>query len=118
MMLYESLHFQVSDHFENPSNDRLTERRPSAPPVTSCKMKNGPKEFGRTNSYVVGQKLRESKWLAHDEMKIFCAVVETGFIVERKTEEDEPKMFGLVIWEPGFGKLIWMDIQISFPIAL
>ncbi|KAK9722561.1 hypothetical protein QE152_g19599 [Popillia japonica] len=38
------------------------------------------------------------------EIKIFCAVVETGFIVERKTDENEIKVFGIVIWDSGFEK--------------
>ena len=63
-----------------------------------------PVDFSRTTSFVVGQKLRESKWFAHDELKIFCAVVETGFIVERKTEEGEENMLGVAAWTPGYGE--------------
>lgn len=53
----------------------------------------------RGTSFVVGHKLRESKWFIHDEMKIFLAVVETGFIVE---VEDE--IFGVAVWTPGYGE--------------
>lgn len=44
--------------------------------------------FNRTNTHqtfgssVAVQKLRESKWFKPDEQRIFCAVVECGFIVE------------------------------------
>ncbi|XP_022920916.1 uncharacterized protein [Onthophagus taurus] len=109
MMLYESMHFQVNDHFnehEFHSNSRITERRPSAPMVTnkSACFKPNPKNIARTNSYVVGQKLRESKWFDHDELKIFSSVVETGFIIQRKTDEEEPKAFGIVVWTTGYEK--------------
>lgn len=36
-------------------------------------------------SSVAVQKLRESKWFKRDEQRIFCAVVECGFIVELRS---------------------------------
>lgn len=39
-----------------------------------------------TSSYAINtvatQKLRESKWFNQDEERLFCAVIESGFIVE------------------------------------
>lgn len=58
----------------------------------------------RGGSFVMGQKLRESKWFKHEEIGIFCAVVESGFIVERK--DDPTNVYGIVIWTPGYGKII------------
>ncbi|XP_037936732.1 uncharacterized protein LOC119670525 [Teleopsis dalmanni] len=42
---------------------------------------NGNTTFG---SSVAVQKLRESKWFHRDEQRIFCAVIECGFIVEMR----------------------------------
>jgi hypothetical protein len=56
----------------------------------------------RSGSFVVGQKLRESKWFTHAEMNIFCAVVESGFIIEQK--QGEASRYGVVIWAPGYEK--------------
>lgn len=61
---------------------------------------NGTKgQITRGTSFVVGHKLRESKWFTHEEMKIFLAVVETGFIVEIEKE-----IFGVAVWIPGYGE--------------
>jgi hypothetical protein len=38
--------------------------------------------YGGSNQHVATQKLRESKWFHQDEERLFCAVIETGFIVE------------------------------------
>ncbi|XP_044269535.1 uncharacterized protein LOC123014462 [Tribolium madens] len=56
----------------------------------------------RTGSFVVGQKLRESKWFTHAEMSVFCAVVESGFIVEQK--ENDVSKYGVAIWAPNYEK--------------
>ena len=56
----------------------------------------------RTGSFVIGQKLRESKWFTHAEMNIFCAVVESGFIIEQKQED--VTRYGVAIWAPSYGK--------------
>lgn len=50
--------------------------------------------FGST---VAVQKLRESKWFGPDEQRIFCAVVECGFIVEVRAEQENEGWFGVVI---------------------
>lgn len=42
---------------------------------------NSGSSFGSTHT-VATQKLRESKWFDQDEERLFCAVVEAGFIVE------------------------------------
>jgi hypothetical protein len=39
-----------------------------------------------SNQHIATQKLRESKWFREDEERLFCAVIETGFIVEMKIE--------------------------------
>jgi len=38
--------------------------------------------YGGSNQHVAIQKLRESKWFHQDEERLFCAVIETGFIIE------------------------------------
>lgn len=37
--------------------------------------------YGSTHTVAI-QKLRESKWFNQDEERLFCAVIESGFIVE------------------------------------
>lgn len=55
--------------------------------------------YGGSNQHVATQKLRESKWFHQDEERLFCAVVETGFIIElvqtkvQKTSDDEDEVF-------------------------
>lgn len=66
------------------------------------KQKTASDQLKRGASFVVGQKLRESKWFTHEEMKILCAVIESGFIVER--QRDPENTFGIALWTPGFGK--------------
>lgn len=56
-------------------------------------------QITRGTSFVVGHKLRESKWFTYEEMNIFLAVVETGFIVEVQNE-----IFGVAVWKPGYGE--------------
>lgn len=67
-------------------------------PKKKCTVESRP-QITRGTSFVVGQKLRESKWFTHEEMKIFLAVVETGFVVEKKEE-----IFGVAVWTPGYGE--------------
>ncbi|CAH0548040.1 unnamed protein product [Brassicogethes aeneus] len=55
--------------------------------------------FKRGCSFVVGQKLRESKWFGRNETNVFCAVVESGFIVEKNVLEKT--LYGIVLWTPG-----------------
>lgn len=67
---------------------------------------NQQQRINRTGSFVVGQKLRESKWFAHEEIKILCAVLETGFVVELRRDgcsEDAVRRFGIALWDQGFG---------------
>uniref|UniRef100_A0A2M4AWC8 Uncharacterized protein n=1 Tax=Anopheles triannulatus TaxID=58253 RepID=A0A2M4AWC8_9DIPT len=56
---------------------------------------------GRTNfgSSVAIQKLRESKWFDAGEERIFCAVIENGFIVEVRHSETGDNWFGVVTIE-------------------
>lgn len=71
--------------------------------VLSVPYKNNNNDgFKRGNSFVVGQKLRESKWFEHSETAIFCAVVETGFIIE--LEKGEQNYFGIAVWNEGCEK--------------
>lgn len=67
--------------------------------VVATKKKENNVQITRGASFVVGHKLRESKWFTHEEMKIFLAVVETGFIVEVQHE-----IFGVAVWTPGYGE--------------
>lgn len=63
------------------------------------KKKENSAQITRGASFVTGHKLRESKWFTHEEMKIFLAVVETGFIVEIQNE-----IFGVAVWTSGYGE--------------
>ncbi|CAO1421052.1 unnamed protein product [Diamesa tonsa] len=55
-----------------------------------------------TNTYggstVAVQKLRESKWFNQDEERLFCSVIEGGFIVEMVTNinNDSKSLYGVV----------------------
>lgn len=55
--------------------------------------------YGGSNQHVATQKLRESKWFDQDEERLFCAVIETGFIVElvqlkvQQNTDDEDEVF-------------------------
>ncbi|XP_037919401.1 uncharacterized protein LOC119656828 isoform X1 [Hermetia illucens] len=48
-------------------------------------------------SSVAVQKLRESKWFGPEEQRIFCAVVEYGFIVEIRSDQENNGWFGVVV---------------------
>ncbi|XP_050083902.1 uncharacterized protein LOC126570296 isoform X2 [Anopheles aquasalis] len=50
-------------------------------------------------SSVAIQKLRESKWFDAGEERIFCAVIENGFIVEVRHSETGDNWFGVVTIE-------------------
>lgn len=64
-----------------------------------------PSGISRGASFVVGQKLRESKWFGHEEIKVFLAVVESGFVVEREaTGVGEEGEFGIALWKQGCGE--------------
>lgn len=60
------------------------------------------KQFG---SSVAVQKLRESKWFGPDESRIFCAVIECGFIVETREGQENDGWFGVVSCKTSKGKL-------------
>ena len=62
-----------------------------------------PFKVNRQNSLVVGQKLRESKWFLHDEINILCAVLESGFILQKKNETTDDHR-GIALWTPGYEK--------------
>ncbi|XP_055840867.1 signal transducer and activator of transcription B [Episyrphus balteatus] len=60
---------------------------------------NSNKNFAFGSSVAV-QKLRESKWFRVDERRIFCAVVECGFLVEVRSQnhdENDQSWFGVVL---------------------
>ncbi|XP_052870325.1 uncharacterized protein LOC128275755 isoform X1 [Anopheles cruzii] len=54
---------------------------------------------GNFGSSVAIQKLRESKWFDAGEERIFCAVIENGFIVEVRHSETGETWFGVVTIE-------------------
>lgn len=64
---------------------------------------NNCKPFG---SSVAVQKLRESKWFGPDESRIFCAVIECGFIVETREGKENGGWFGVVNCKTSKGKTI------------
>lgn len=53
-----------------------------------------------SNHTVATQKLRESKWFDQDEERLFCAVIESGFIVEimlkDQTVDENKSHYGVV----------------------
>lgn len=59
------------------------------------------KQFG---SSVAVQKLRESKWFGPDECRIFCAVIECGFIIETREGQENDGWFGVVYCKTAKGK--------------
>lgn len=62
---------------------------------------NNIKSFG---SSVAVQKLRETKWFGPDESRIFCAVIECGFIVETREGKENGGWFGVVNCKTSKGK--------------
>lgn len=108
----------TSYHFSAPTDDYIpslktttTTKRTIPKCNSSLNMINGRCNNNNNNndnmkrggSFVMGQKLRESKWFQHNEMNVFCAVVETGFIVQLKENDDH---YGIVVWHQGFGELL------------
>lgn len=71
----------TSNHHFNSNNNNNNNHAPSI------------KSFG---SSVAVQKLRESKWFGPDESRIFCAVIECGFIVETREGKENGGWFGVV----------------------
>jgi hypothetical protein len=59
--------------------------------------------FGSTT--VAVQKLRESKWFTVEEQKLFCAVIENGFIVEVRLDQDSESWYGVVMCNNKKGEL-------------
>lgn len=113
MMLYEAVHLQQSEayyDYTNPTTAKMKERERVKVQRTKSlsnvqRFINQQQDISRRGSYVVGQKLRESKWFNHDELKVFCAVVETGFIVQRKDDINDELEFGIAVWNTGEGEL-------------
>ncbi|CRK88481.1 CLUMA_CG002242, isoform A [Clunio marinus] len=60
--------------------------------------------YGGSTHTVATQKLRESKWFNQDEERLYCAVIETGFIVEimhhEQHNEENKSHYGVVSVEP------------------
>jgi len=58
--------------------------------------------YGGSTHTVATQKLRESKWFDQDEERLFCAVIESGFIVEiaqkepNNNNDDSKSHYGIV----------------------
>lgn len=60
---------------------------------------NAPQTSSSFGSTVAIQKLRESKWFDPGEERIFCAVIEAGFIVELRHPETGESWFGVTAIE-------------------
>lgn len=69
-------------------------------PTSSVKL-----QFG---SSVAIQKLRESKWFQIEEERIFCAVVECGFIVEIKENQENESIWGVVLCKSTKGEFFFI----------
>lgn len=80
------------------SNQPFQTNDTNAPPVNN---NNQIKSFG---SSVAVQKLRESKWFGPDESRIFCAVIECGFVVETREGQENDGWFGVVVCKTSKGK--------------
>lgn len=65
---------------------------------------NNTQPFKTFGSSVAVQKLRESKWFGPDESRIFCAVIECGFIVETREGKENGGWFGVVNCKTSKGK--------------
>lgn len=65
-------------------------------------------------SSVAVQKLRESKWFGPEEQRIFCAVVEYGFIVEIRSDQENNGWFGVVVCKSSKGKFQRENIKINY----
>lgn len=89
---------------ENNANTSKIPKNKSSDNVST--LNNDKNKIKRGTSFVVGQKLRESKWFSHDEIRVLCAVIESGFIVEKK--EGDITVFGVALWQPGYGKLYFI----------
>lgn len=123
MVMHELVHYNLSNsYFEKP---KPVKRSLSVPPnlqippsaINMEKMLKTESGFKRTGSFVIGQKLRESKWFSHEEHKVLCAVLETGFIVESKNQSGDTK-YGVAVWTPGFGMYsVWFSCLTSFFVA-
>lgn len=85
--------------------------------LTNNNNNNNCKSFG---SSVAVQKLRESKWFGPDESRIFCAVIECGFIVETREGKENGGWFGVVNCKTSKGKhniiFLWKNFHTIFPI--
>lgn len=104
MVMHELVHYNLTNTVVDKKKN--FKRTLSNPPgaINMERISRQEATFKRTGSFVVGQKLRESKWFTHEEHKVLCAVLETGFIVESRNQNDESK-FGIAVWTPGFGTL-------------
>ncbi|KAK9877984.1 hypothetical protein WA026_020198 [Henosepilachna vigintioctopunctata] len=105
-MLTDAMVNIYNPHKPNKMNDRMPQkRRNSLPRTPSNPVMLGDRQnnIRRGNSFIIGQKLRESKWFRRDEEKIVCAVLESGFIVE-KHENNQENTYGIVMWVPGYEK--------------
>lgn len=104
-MFQEIAYIYGSNHEDlvknNDNKPRLSSSRSSASIERLSGLSNA--KLSRKNSLVVGQKLRESKWFAHNEINIVCAVLESGFIIQKKDENTENER-GIAVWTPGYGK--------------
>lgn len=89
----------------NNSNNQNNNNNNSPPPAVT-------KQFG---SSVAVQKLRETKWFGPDENRIFCAVIECGFIVETREGQENDGWFGVANCKTTKGKLPWQSAHAILP---
>lgn len=82
--------------------------------TTTATNNNHIKSFG---SSVAVQKLRESKWFGPDESRIFCAVIECGFIVETSEGKENDGWFGIVNCKTSKGNFGFVFIQLALALA-
>lgn len=78
--------------------------------------------FGGSNHTVAIQKLRESKWFEQDEERLFCAVIESGFIVEIVQKEQSiteyKSHYGVVSVEAKKSEFIIKQISVDIFLSL
>lgn len=73
--------------------------------------------YGGSQHTVAIQKLRESKWFNQDEERLFCAVIESGFIVEimqrDQSIEENKSHYGVVSVETKKSKFVFVFFKYS-----
>lgn len=89
----------------NPNNNNASSSSSSA--STSSKKATGCTKSNFGSVAIAVHKLRESRWFGEAESRLFCAVVESGFVVEIKAEgQENDSTFGVVQFKCAKGSCV------------